>query len=868
MIAPSLATPFLGREKLLDELEHLVGNPHRLITLWGPAGIGKTRLATEYQRRREQGNIIFCDLSTCESLAEVCRVLWGALHLPSSASSDDLESCTAIGDALVAADIDLLLLDNCEQIPDAVTRCQSIWLSASPNLAILVTSRERLRCKQEYVLEIPSLSLPQPGNDIASSPAAQLFAQLAKHAQPDFSLRKENENAILALVQRLDGIPLAIELASAHINMFGLQGLLENIAQQLDILRGPRDAVPRQATLRSAISWSWQLLTNPEKRVLVESSRFTGGFSLEAALHVLTEDDDTLETIAILQSLRDKSMIRASEHKDVIRFSHYQSIQLFAQDIRLSSENDNNASAQYHRYFVDLAISGYRAIEEKGCPISFATLCEERRNLLEVLSTTLASKGTIDAASDAIELALALDNVLSAEGPLLLDLTLLKDTLAFASDFPVPHWQLNRMYRALGKAYLLQGEFVLAENALKLALKKYSEGLTSETWTDLGIVYHGHRDLEQAESCYNNALETQTPNTASRSVAKTLGNLAAIALDQGDILTSKNRHREAIALLRKVGDSRLEATALSNLAIVDVELGQFDEARVHIRSAVRTLESLGDRRSLGIALDTMAAVEHIEGYLEEALTIYERAIATQYVVGDQRSRAMSLGRLGAIMACIGEPAEALGHIDEAERILDGLGAQTAREAIGITRHFLSIPKIVRAKLDGNNCDAKERISALRLQMKRASEGESPLIKRSDDARTLLGLLDSTLTQLESGELANDGHGLVVGPYARWFRVPDGQWQELRSLGTIRKILYALVIEKRRSPGSRLPMMALQAAGWPEESIQVESGANRVYVALNKLRKMGFDGIILRSGSGYYLNPEIEVHRTFIDWRLL
>ncbi len=868
MISPSLTTPFLGREQLLDELERIVAHPQRLITLWGPAGIGKTRLATEYQLRQSQEQTLFCDLSSCESLADVCRLMASSLHLPSSASGSELESCTAIGDAIGAADIDLLLLDNCEQIPDAIVQCQTVWLHASPTLRIIVTSRERLRCKQEYVLEVPSLSLPQPGNNIDSSPAVQLFIQLARHSQPEFSLHKENENAILELVERLDGIPLAIELASAHINMFGLQGLRKNIAQQLDILRGPRDAVPRQATLRSAISWSWQLLTAPEKRVLAESSRFSGGFSLEAALSVLSEGDDTLKTITILQSLCDKSMIRASEHQDVIRFSHYQSIQLFAQDIRLSAERDYDSSAQYHRYFVDLAVSGYRAIEEKGCPDSFSTLCQERKNLLEVLTTTLAKSGSIDAASDAISLALALDNVLSAEGPLTLDLTILKDTLAFASDFPMPHWQLNRMYRALGKAQLLQGEFLLAESALKLALETYSEGLRSETWTDLGIVYHGRRMLQQAENCYNKALEARTPNTATRSIAKTLGNLAAIALDRGNIHRSQTRHREAIALLRNVGDSRLEATALSNLAIVDMELGHFEEARVHIRSAVRTLESLGDRRSLGIALDTMAAVEHIEGYLEEALLVYERAIATQNIVGDHRSRAMSLGRLGSILACIGQPEQALRHIDESERILEGLGAQTAREAIGLTRHFLTIAEIVTAKLDGRDSDARETMATLQLKMKSATTGESPLITRSDDARTLIRMLDTALLQLSSGGLSSDFHGLVVGPYARWFRAPGCQWQELRKLGTIRRILYALVVERRRSPSTKLPLMALRSAGWPKEKIQVESGANRVYVALNKLRKMGLDGIILSSDSGYYLNPDIKLQRTFIDWRLL
>lgn len=858
--------PCIGREFQLAQIAKAFEAGTRLITLCGTGGIGKTRLAQQHCDDVEATGrrVCFADVSESVDLDDLVRGVSAVVSLPVAPRCSSEDACDALGRALFDGGVDLLVLDNCEQMVVAVTQAIGIVFRNHRTIRIIATSRERLRCVHEVVVDVPPLQLPSEQFGVSEAASVQLFVHQAKRVQSGFEVSSENEQVVAEIVAALDGVPLALELAAANLNSFGLRGLVDILAQQLDVLRGPRDSVQRQSTLRSTIAWSWGLLSSAERRVLAESSRFRGGFSLQAALQVLSVNGDTLSTLDAIQSLRDKSMLRAEQEGDGIRFTHYRSVALFARE---QAAMQDGTSEPYERFFVDLAGRRVGEIEQSGSPDGLMELSRERRNLEAVFQ--LRVSGTVP--TDVATIALALDSVLSAEGPLAQHVQMLNTALE-CCDGQFEHEQiatgvLSRLYRARGNAHRIQGGLAEAYADLLRALE-WPTGYAAEIWADLGVLHHQRRDLAKADRCYAKALAAQEPDTPVRTIARVLGNRAATAHDHGSFLDAEEGYREALALLSKIGDRRLEGIMLSNLALVELELGQVENARIHVKRATETLEQLGEQRLLGITLGTLGALEHAGGHCEDSCLSYERAISVMTRLGEHRSRALSLGRLGAVLADMQQDELAREYIDESERLLERLGDKTAREAMGLARCFLDVAEATRAKIDNRPADALRHTVLVQTELARSRGGTEPLVGRSDDARALIRLLDASLEQLESGCLpAGANRKLVVGPQALWFRAPGHAWQDVRRRGPIRQILLALVGAHHHSLGEGVPLASLRAVGWPAEKITENAGANRVYVALTSLRKLGLEGILTSGDDGYMLDASVEVHRSVLDWRI-
>ena len=355
---PLQATEFLGRAHELSTIRALLDSPAtRLLTLAGPGGAGKTRLglqvAAELADRFRDG-VYFVDLAPEQDSSAAFEAVVRALDLPAAGGSDPLEVLASrLRDRQM-----LLLLDNFEQVTEAAPGVAEL-ITRCPGLKVLVTSREILHVRAEQVYPVPPLSMPDPRStraEIAESEAVQLFVDRARAVRPEFALGDESASVVAEICLRLDGLPLAIELAAARLNVFTPADLLERLRKRLDVLgAGGRDLPARQRTLWGAIAWSYELLDPDESRVFEMMSVFSPT-RLEAIEAVAMEAMPDVEVIDAISSLVDKSLIRSDGSGQSSRFSMLLTIKEFAEE-RLGHTPELNTSVRFAHaaYFSNFA---------------------------------------------------------------------------------------------------------------------------------------------------------------------------------------------------------------------------------------------------------------------------------------------------------------------------------------------------------------------------------------------------------------------------------------------------------------------------------------------------------------------------------
>jgi len=360
---PSPLTRFVGRAREIEDVRRLIAE-ERLVTLTGPGGTGKTRLAIEVGRvslGSFPDGVYFVALESVRDPDLVVAQIGQALGL--------LEDSTRpIADALaayLAGKHVLLVLDNIEQVIGAAPRIAQL-VSAAPQLVVLGSSREPLGVAGETVYPVPTLALPaQPGHpsatQVARMEAVELFVERARAARPDFALTDENAAAVAAICRRIDGLPLAIELAAARINVLTPAQILTRLDHRLTLLAGSRRDVPdRQQSLRGAIDWSYELLSDDEKKGFRRFSVFAGGADLDAALAVL-DPESALATdpIDLLSALVARSLLRSSTEEDAARFSMLETIREYALERLADSDERAQVYERHGNHYVAVAAAAH-----------------------------------------------------------------------------------------------------------------------------------------------------------------------------------------------------------------------------------------------------------------------------------------------------------------------------------------------------------------------------------------------------------------------------------------------------------------------------------------------------------------------------
>ncbi|MDI3290368.1 AAA family ATPase [Polyangium sp. 15x6] len=920
---------FVGRARELRALGERLDGGARLVTITGAAGIGKTRLALEWAASalaaRDGARLLFCDLSEAKGLDDACAVLARALDVPLSAGGTADEVVAELGRALAEPPRSVVLLDNLEQLVDVAPRMLGPWLSYAPRALFVVTSRERLRLDGEVSLGLEPLGVP-PAEErslcaIAASDAVELFVARARAVRFDFELTEAEAESIAAIVRRVDGIPLAIELCAARMGVLGPGQILDRLARRFELLvTGARGAPARKATLRGAIDSSWDLLAPWEKDALAQCSVFTGGFSLEAAEAVLDlgagREGGTPPILDVLQSLHDKSLIRSFDLQrpgsaGERRYGMLESLREYAAEWLDALGGKETAERRHAAYFL-----GMEGPRETALPrvIDVRRASLEASNLIAVCTRALARRPlTPEDAEAALRGLLLLEPVLllCAKGRLEPYVAMLDAALDAAS--APPALRTRALYtRALSD--LLRGRvldsFLGFQRALDEARAARSRADECLALTKLGLMFDQAERPDDARSCFDRA----------RAIALDLGEASLHAdwmLTYGGALNWRGRATEAVGYVEQAasgfqaaGDPRGQSLALAQLALARLSLGRLDEAelaadqalallqedrrtegyvlgilgrvqqargrfgeaREKLRAALAIHRAVGDRWSEGVLHGYLGDVAFEEGLLDDARTAYGEALARLHGTGERHYSVVFLAALGAVETGLGHEDAAARHFAAAAERLGGGRVLTTRIAVELHSAHADAGRARVAAAAGDETAAeRHRLAAaapMAVAQAPAPDGSFAPARGSEDVRFALRMLDRAIV-LPAASASAPGNPLpppiarlVVGPEARWFRLQDHRPVPFLKAKAARLVLAFLVRARIDAPGRAVSLAELFEAGWPGERIASKAAANRVYVTLTKLRKLGLGALLQSRDDGFLLDPTAVVLESF------
>ncbi len=587
---PVPATPFFGREHELAEIAGLLQNSARLVTLTGPGGTGKTRLAIHAAAEAAESfpeGIWWVPLSSLRDARLVTSAVAQALSVDEEPGKELVESVAARLSGWRA----LLLLDNAEHLmPEVASRIAE--LRDVPGPTLVVTSRERLQLQGEHVYSVPSL---------AEREAVELFLTRALALGSEI----QESESIPELCARLDNLPLALELAAARTVVFSPAQLVERLAQRLDLLKAGRDADPRQQTLRATIEWSYDLLEAEEQRLFRALSVFTGGCSYEAAETVCDADPDTL------QSLLDKSLLRRRDEPP--RFWMLETINELAAERLAAEAEDAELRRRHAEQYLAIALSANLAPDVEG-PMRHDLVIPERDNMRAALAWALDNDVDLG-----LELVVALENYWATNAP--------HEGIEWAQKLlaSAPSTPTRRLFRALR----VQGGMENILGQLDFSEQHFEEALVMarELGDELGAAILLHRlatsavqrgDIERVRALAEEALAGFRRVGFEKGETQALTSLAEVAEAEGDLERALELLDEARGFAESSGFRWWLAGVSARTASLSLELGRLEQARQSVEQALVLSQAMRDRSAMLYELALTAEIDARAGAPERA----------------------------------------------------------------------------------------------------------------------------------------------------------------------------------------------------------------------------------------------------------
>ncbi len=624
---PEQVTSFIGRERELAEARALLGGT-RLVTIVGPGGIGKTRLSLQIAADvldAHPDGVWYIELASIVDAALVPKAVAQVLGLQEDA---DIPVAQAVCAHLASRRL-LLVLDNCEHLVDACARLADAVLRAAPGVRNLATSREPLNVAGEQTYPLPPLALPDPKSrveDAARSDAGQLFVERARLRQPGFALSERNVQAVAQICARLDGIPLALELAAARVGVLTVEAIAARLNDRFRLLTGgSRTALPRQQTLRALIDWSYDLLGAGERMLFNRLSVFAGGFTLPAAEAVCADRELAPEDVFdLLIGLTQKSLVVPDGNG--ARYRMLETIRDYAR-YRLEERGEALAVRVRHRDH-------------------FVTLAEEAEPHLEGGHEQPAWLTQLDVEHDNLRAALAcsIDESEDAE----VDLRLCGALYRF--------WA-HRGHAHEGRQWCIAALSRTDERPGTPARLKALHASGTLAWR-LGDITVARTLLEQALAL-SRALGDRVRE------GRVLSNLGGVAIHQADEVAAQAFLEQAVAIHKATGNRAMEARVLNNVAALAVNRGRFPEAQTAVERALALSRSLNNPMEEATALSHLGFLAQQRGEYAQAQALHERALATARKFGVREFEVEELRHVGEIALAQGDLAAARAHFRSA-----------------------------------------------------------------------------------------------------------------------------------------------------------------------------------------------------------
>ena len=621
---PVRLTPLVGRESELNDIVHAVTHA-RLLTLTGPGGTGKTRLALAAARSARESfpaGVCWVELAQIEDPGIVAATVASKLGVPDTPGQDATD---AVAEYLADHQV-LVVLDNCEHLAGATAVLTENLLSACPALTVMATSRETLGVEGELNWQVPPLSLPEAGSALsasalASSDAVKLFEQRAQLVRPSFRVTDENAVQVASICQRLDGLPLAIELAAPRMRIMSSAQLAERLDDIFALLiGGARSAPPRHQALRATLDWSHDMLDADERAAFRRLSAFAGGFTLEAAERVAAGGDiKPASMLELLTKLADKSLLRVEHSRGDSRYHLLVTIRDYARD-RLAEAGESDSVRQAHlSYFTELVEAAAARIESveaegNGLELELDRLDTELPNLRKAFELAQESGDPVAA----LRIAGPLDRYAYLRGRYA-EIRQWMDA-AVTSCPDAPAGLRAKALLGSGRLALLQCDYTPAVRRLEAALRLYRE---------LGD---------------------------PRGISGALQVLGSVAREQGRYARAVELHAESLAVAEAAGDRWAVASAHGYLAFVSWLQRDFDRATTEASTALARFRDLRDVEGVAWSLISLGTVARYQGEVERAAALLAESRALAEGIGFREGIAWCCEQLGLLAAVDGDPA--------------------------------------------------------------------------------------------------------------------------------------------------------------------------------------------------------------------
>lgn len=709
---PVPPTPLIGRDHevatvrsllAIDEAGGRGANAARLVTLTGPGGAGKTRLSLHLAATLAPSfadGIVFVPLAPLTESSLVMQEIATRLNVQ---DPDGARTREAVIAELESLDL-FMVLDNFEQVMDATPNVAEL-LAACPRLTVLATSRERLNLRGERELPVPPLPLPAPSDlseeydlhhggarlveRVSESAAVRLFIDRATATKPNFELTADNAAAVAEICRRLDGLPLAIELAAARVRMLTPAAMLSRLDRRLDLLAGgARDLPSRQQTMRNTVAWSYDLLSPDEQRLFARLAIFSGGATTEAADAILGLDGIATDTepldFGALEMLVDKSLVRLDDSAgDETRIAMFETIRDYAAE-QLARSDEAPTIARWHaQFYLDRAVAAAEYLEGPAQTDWLNRLERDHANLRAALAWLRRHDpaGATRLGGALVQFWLLRGHFTEGRAQL--------DSLA---QLPIDDVALDDRIAVLNGAGVLaesQGDSgragQLHAEALAIARLTGDKEAISSSLNNLGVVACNHGNYDLAESLLNENMAIARELNDTAMVATALTDLGNVAFNRGDAEGARARFQSSLDLFRAIGDEARVASLLNNLGTVAIGDSAYAAAEVLLNEALHLSRAVGDKKGISRALNNLAEAVRYQGDLERATTLYRDTLQIAQETGDRLTSAIALENLARIDLQQGNEEQAGARYAEAlvlyHAVSDWIGITTCLAAV-------------------------------------------------------------------------------------------------------------------------------------------------------------------------------------------
>ncbi len=628
---PVQLSGFIGRADEIKHAKELLKN-NRLLTLTGAGGLGKTRFSLQVASDLIDdfaNGVWFVELAAVSDPVFLPITIINDLRLKEEQKKTPEET---LADHLKDKEI-LIILDNCEQIIESCAKLTENLLLTCPKLKVIATSREALNCIGEQTYRIPPLTLPDPDHkytpeQLTQYESVRLFIERALAVNPNFRVTNENSTALAEVCLRLDGIPLAVELAATRTKILSVEKIYERLDDRFNLLTGgKRTALPRQQTLRALIDWSYDLLSENEKILWSRLSVFSGGWTLEAAEKVCSDEtiskNDILE---LLSQLAEKSVIIYDETKD--RYRILESLKQYGIE-KLPAGNE--IFIKHLNYFLELS--------EKAKPELLGENTKFWMRVIEADHSNFIS---------AIEWSVRNEN--SEKGII---------TVA-----------------ALGRFWNITGQYSTGIRLIEIILESAgslnkSSKVNVLNW--IGSFKSSQGDYEQAKKYYEEILIIRKETGDKSGIAGSIHNLGNVALSQGDYEKAKKYYEESMAIYKEIGDKKGIATPILSLGNISLNQGDYEKAKMYYEESLAIKKEIGNKDGIARSINNLGNLAYYQGDYEQAKKYYKESLHICNEIGNKNGIAASISNLGSVASNQGEYEQAKKYYEESLDIRREIG---------------------------------------------------------------------------------------------------------------------------------------------------------------------------------------------------